>query len=83
MQTLTIQSEVTDEGKVKIEVPCDLPPGPVEVEVTIRGRGGGIVKRFDWDPFTGSQKGRGRTWTRWNTSVNFGKTASCRNGPPR
>jgi hypothetical protein len=36
MQTVTIQSEVTDKGTVKIEVPCDLPPGPVEVEVTIR-----------------------------------------------
>jgi hypothetical protein len=36
MRTLTIHSEVTDEGTLKIEVPCDLPPGPVEVEVTIR-----------------------------------------------
>jgi hypothetical protein len=36
MQTLKVHSEVTDEGMVKIEVPCDLPAGPVEVEVTIR-----------------------------------------------
>jgi hypothetical protein len=36
MHTVTIQSEVSDEGTVKIEVPCALPPGPVEVEVTIR-----------------------------------------------
>ncbi len=36
MQTLTIHGMVTDKGTLRIETPVDLPPGPVEVEVTIR-----------------------------------------------
>jgi hypothetical protein len=39
MQTLTVQGVVTDNGTLRIEnieTPVDLPPGPVEVEVTIR-----------------------------------------------
>jgi hypothetical protein len=30
MTTLTIRAEVTSDGVIKLEVPCDLPPGPVE-----------------------------------------------------
>lgn len=30
MTTLTVRGEVSLEGVVKIEAPCDLPPGPVE-----------------------------------------------------
>ena len=36
MQPLTVQGVVTDQGTLRIETPVDLPPGPVEVEVTIR-----------------------------------------------
>jgi len=39
MQTLTVQGVVTDKGTLRIEpieTAVDLPPGPVEVEVTIR-----------------------------------------------
>lgn len=36
MQTLTVQGEVTNNGVIKIEVPCDLPPGPVEVVLNVR-----------------------------------------------
>jgi hypothetical protein len=36
MQTLTVQGVVTGDGTLRIEVPCDLPPGPVEVVVTVR-----------------------------------------------
>ena len=39
MQVLTVQGVVTNQGTLrieKIETPVDLPPGPVEVEVTIR-----------------------------------------------
>jgi hypothetical protein len=36
METLTVHSEVTADGRLKIEVPCHLPPGPVEVELTVR-----------------------------------------------
>jgi hypothetical protein len=34
--TLTVQSQINEEGVLKIEVPCDLPPGQVEVMLTIR-----------------------------------------------
>ncbi len=39
MQTLTVHGVVTDKGTLRIEnfeTPVDLPPGPVEVELTIR-----------------------------------------------
>jgi hypothetical protein len=36
MTTLTVQSEVRSDGKLKIEVPCGLPPGPLEVVLTVR-----------------------------------------------
>ena len=38
METLTLQSEVQSDGKLKIEVPCGLPPGPVEVVLTVRAQ---------------------------------------------
>jgi hypothetical protein len=62
VQTLTVQGVVTDEGTLRIETietPVDLPPGPVEVEVTIRPRGRESLKRFDWDGLYGVAKG---TW---------------------
>jgi hypothetical protein len=36
VKTLMVQGIVTEDGMLRLEVPCDLPPGPVEVEVTIR-----------------------------------------------
>jgi hypothetical protein len=38
MKTLTVHSEISKDGKLKIEVPCELPPGPVEVELTVRSQ---------------------------------------------
>jgi hypothetical protein len=38
MKTLIVQSEISRDGKLKVEVPCELPPGPVEVELTVRTR---------------------------------------------
>ncbi len=38
MTTLILQSEVQSDGKLKIEVPCGLPPGPVEVVLTVQAR---------------------------------------------
>lgn len=35
MHTLTMRSEVTSEGLLRIEVPCNLPPGPVEVVLVV------------------------------------------------
>lgn len=36
MTTLTIRSEVGDDGKLRLEVPCRLPPGPVEVVLVVQ-----------------------------------------------
>ena len=49
MKTLTLQSEVSRDGKLKIEVPCGLPPGPVEVVLTVRSQveaAGGLRPRW-------------------------------------
>jgi hypothetical protein len=35
MTTLTVQSEVTRDGLLKLEVPCGLPPGPVQVVLVV------------------------------------------------
>jgi hypothetical protein len=49
MELLTIHTQVTAEGTIKIEVPCDLPPGPVEVELRVRvtERPSGALPRWD------------------------------------
>jgi hypothetical protein len=36
MKTLTVQSEVSGDGKLRLEIACDLPPGPVEVVVVVQ-----------------------------------------------
>ncbi len=36
MKTMTIRGEVSRDGKLRIDVPCELPPGPVEVVLTVR-----------------------------------------------
>jgi len=54
VKTMTIQSEITREGTLKIEVPCDLPPGPVEVELTVRCPNGLPEQPMqDWDQLYG------------------------------
>jgi hypothetical protein len=35
MKTMTVQAEVTADRVLKLEIPCDLPPGQVEVVLTI------------------------------------------------
>jgi hypothetical protein len=57
MQTFTVQGVVTDKGTLRIEAPCDLPPAPVEVVVTIRPREGPDGAPFDWDSLYGIAKG--------------------------
>jgi len=36
MKTMTVQADVTAERILKLEVPCDVPPGRVEVVLTIQ-----------------------------------------------
>ncbi len=54
MTTMTVQAEVSAEGILKLEVPCLLTPGPVEVVLTIQPcqtipRQG----RIDWGQLSG------------------------------
>ena len=51
MATLTVQGEITPQGVLKVEVPCDLPPGPLEVVLTLRRPEEG--PRRDWDKLYG------------------------------
>jgi hypothetical protein len=56
MQTLTVHGVVTDKGTLrieKIETPVDLPPGPVEVEVTIRPAPSAETPAWDWTKIRG------------------------------
>jgi hypothetical protein len=36
MKTLKLNTEISDDGKIRLEVPCGLPPGPAEVVVIIQ-----------------------------------------------
>jgi hypothetical protein len=57
METLTIHSIVTADGILKIEVPCHLPPGPVEVEVTVRSSAPSTPTSWpDWSKLYGLGK---------------------------
>ncbi len=57
MQTLTVQSEVSRDGKLKIDVPCELTPGPVEVVMTVRSQ---VEPKPHGRPSWGSLHGLGR-----------------------
>ena len=35
MKTMLGEAEITEERMLRIELPCDLPPGPVEVVVVV------------------------------------------------
>ena len=35
MSSIIVQGVITDDGELQIEVPSDLPPGPVEVEIRL------------------------------------------------
>jgi hypothetical protein len=39
MKTMTVQVEVTADRVLKLEVPCDQPPGRIEVVLTIQPHG--------------------------------------------
>jgi hypothetical protein len=36
MTTLTVRSEIGEDGKLRLEVPCALPPGPIEVVLVVQ-----------------------------------------------
>ena len=36
MTTLTVRAEIGGDGKLRLEVPCQLPPGPVEVVLVVQ-----------------------------------------------
>lgn len=53
MTTITIHSEITSDGTLRIEVPCELPPGPVEVVMTVQPQHGASRSVASWDEFYG------------------------------
>jgi hypothetical protein len=36
MTTLTVRADIDEDGKLRLEVPCQLPPGPVEVVLVVQ-----------------------------------------------
>jgi hypothetical protein len=54
MKTMTVQAEVSDDRILKLEIPCDLRPGRVEVIVTIpTEEAAQDQKRIDWESLSG------------------------------
>jgi hypothetical protein len=54
MKTMTVQAEVTPDRMLKLEVPCDEPPGQVEVVLTIQSHGPlPTGKGIDWGHLSG------------------------------
>ncbi len=53
MTTITIRSEITTDGTLKIEVPCELPPGPVEVVLTVQPQRSAPRVVANWDDVYG------------------------------
>ena len=49
MKTITVQAEVSADQILRVEIPCDLRPGPVEVVLTIPNEeGDGSSGPTDW-----------------------------------
>ncbi|MBI5671572.1 MAG: hypothetical protein HZC41_26570 [Chloroflexi bacterium] len=50
METIVLKGIITDDGNLQVEIPPDLPPGPVEVEIRrqeIRGITLGEILKSD------------------------------------
>jgi hypothetical protein len=43
MKTVSLQTQIDADGKLRLEVPCDLPPGPAEVVLVIQPAASGTV----------------------------------------
>jgi hypothetical protein len=54
MLEVTTRGEVTPQGVLKVEVPCAMPPGPVDVTLTVHERS--EPARPDWDKLYGLGK---------------------------
>jgi hypothetical protein len=54
MSTVTVQGEIDTQGMLRLEVPCDLEPGPVEVTLTVRQAR--PVSEPDWQKLYGLGK---------------------------
>ena len=54
MKTITVQAEVSADGILKLEVPCDLTPGRVEVVLTVQPyQPNPSQNRLDWGHLSG------------------------------
>ena len=54
MKTMTVQAAVSADGILKLEVPCDLTPGPVEVVLTVHPyQPNPSPNRIDWGQLSG------------------------------
>lgn len=54
MKTMTVQAEISDDQTLRLAIPCDLPPGRVEVKLTISTEGSPAAsRRIDWRSLSG------------------------------
>jgi hypothetical protein len=56
MKTIKVQAEISNDGKLRIDVPCELPPGPVDVLLEVEPRQGRRPVRPNWDELYGLGK---------------------------
>lgn len=56
MKTLHLQTTIGEDGKLRVEVPSGLPPGPAEVVMVIVPSENGERKKRSWKDFYGVGK---------------------------
>ncbi len=47
MKALSLQTEITPDGKLLLDLPCELPPGPAEVVVVVQPKSAPVGPPFD------------------------------------
>ncbi len=52
MQTIQMQGTVGEDGKLRLEVPCQLPPGPAEVVVIVQPQST-VKENRSWSKYYG------------------------------
>jgi hypothetical protein len=55
METVNLSTVIESDGKMRLEVPCSLPPGPAEVAMVIRSIQS-AAPALNWQDYYGSGK---------------------------
>ncbi len=59
MKTLTIETEISPDGHLRLDVPTELPPGKAEVVIVAAPLENGRANRYDFSDLAGRLKWQG------------------------